>query len=374
MNRLARIILDSRISLDKLATKSGLNVDRLASIAAGEEASIAESRRIASALSIPLSFILLPSHNQERVELLFRRNLREKHLDPNLIDLMSTRIAYSLELLEPTGQPLSDIRIEKLSFESAEYAAEQFRRLFCEDDQVRPLMDLPEIATDELDVLLFVGNLKSFDGASAVIDEQPFVFVSTRFQPRMLFTLAHEIGHLVQHNVAQGMSESFAILERSAGSSRTVRSSRVGEAFADSFASCLLLPKLGLAHALRAIRDVFAVRQDAIGDVELLCLSRIFGVSFQVAARRCEDLDLLPSGGAVSLYEQLRKDYGSPEKRAQELSIPPRLEMKFSALPERLLRAAIRRIRDGEISIGKASGLLGVSMPDLIAANAPLAH
>jgi hypothetical protein len=82
-------------------------------------------------------------------------------------------------------------------------------------------------------------------------------------------------------------------------------------------------------------------------------------------------LGLLPKGGAISLNEALKKKYGSPEKRAEAAGLPPRPEVRFPRLPPRLLRAAVEKVRSGEISVGKASSILGLSIADVLAVNAP---
>ena len=136
----------------------------------------------------------------------------------------------------------------------------------------------------------------------------------------------------------------------------------------------MLLPAAGVGVTLKKIRELAKIEQDQIGDIELNFLSRVFGTSFEVAARRCEDLKLLPRGGARALYELIRKEYGSPEKRAQYLKLPPRPEIDFPIVPERLLISAIERIKSGAVSIGKASAMLGISISDIVSAHARVQH
>lgn len=175
----------------------------------------------------------------------------------------------------------------------------------------------------------------------------------------MLFTVAHELGHIVAHHVS---GNNFAWFDpiNLFGGIRQPR--RQVERYADAFASNLLLPKAGVGIALKKIREIHQVRQDAVGDIEILYLGRLFGVSFQVAARRCEDLGLIPPGGALSLYERIRKEFGSPEKRAEQLGLPSRPEIIFPTLPRQVLEGAIRKVRAGEVSIGRASESLDVPM------------
>jgi Zn-dependent peptidase ImmA (M78 family) len=375
MSKIAEIVGQSKVPTGKLSHRSGLSIERLEEIKKGAEPSLAELRRLASALSIPLTYFLAPPRSREKVDLLFRQNFSGSRV-PNhsTMDFLAARMGYSLDLLEsyPNGRGmLQEIDVKGETYESAEQASRHFRELFFEANQVGPLLELPRLLTEKLKIIVFVGNLREFDGASAVIEGQSFIFVSSRYAPRMLFTLAHELGHLIAHSK---IDERFAVLDRGTGEARIGKSHNPKEAFADTFASCLLLPIAGVGAALRTIREVLGVTADEIGDVELLYLSRIFGVSFQVAARRCEELDLLPSGGARSLYEKLCAEYGSPEKRAESLSLPERPNIEFSAVPPMLIEATLEKIRAGEISIGRASELLGVSLSDVIAANAPTSH
>lgn len=123
---------------------------------------------------------------------------------------------------------------------------------------------------------------------------------------------------------------------------------------------------------LRVVRETLEVSSPEIGDVEILLLARMFGVSFEVAARRCEDLELLPSGGATSLTAQLKKDYGNPEQRAEKLGLPDRAKTTFPAVSKNLVAAIIEKVRSGEKSVGWASDNFGLSIGDIYAANAAL--
>ena len=180
----------------------------------------------------------------------------------------------------------------------------------------------------------------------------------------MLFTLAHELGHLV---ALRPVPEDRVVLDVASDIERLHPATLRQERFADSFATCLLLPRRGVGIALKQIRALTKAEGDALGDVELLYLARIFSVSFEVAARRCEDLGLLPPGGAFSLYAAIRRQFGSPERRADSLGLPPRGEIEFPILPPRLLDEAIKRINEGSISIGRASMALNLSIPDIVA-------
>jgi Zn-dependent peptidase ImmA (M78 family) len=220
-------------------------------------------------------------------------------------------------------------------------------------------------------VLLFVIDMRDVDGASAYFDGRPFIFISRRFPPRMLFTLAHELGHLIAHHDPSG---EFAVIDDQEDEAELRPAGGLDEAYVHAFASALLMPRASVGIALKKIRELTKSTANELGDIEILYLARIFAVSFAAAARRCEDLALLPRGGAASLNEALIKQFGSAEKRAERLKLSPRPRIDFPAVPATLLRSAVEKIRSGELSIGRASAILSMPIADLLAANAPTAH
>lgn len=368
MRRLADLINAS--GPEKLSESSGIALRRLGELAGGAEASMSEVRAVASALRVDPAE-LLETPRQGQVDFLFRETAARSN--PTAISKLSNRIAWSLDLLpdRDEGGPswIGEFDRRTDDFETASRNAEKFRRLFFEDDHISPFLHLPSLASNHLGILLFLLRIKGIDGASAIFGGVPFIFLAEQFRPRMLFTLAHEIGHLICHHRGD---QAFAVVDLSA--ERPRKRKNVIESYAHAFASALLMPSRGVAIALEQIRGLGQRGGQPIGDIELLLLSRIFGVSFYAAARRCEDLDLLPRGGAASLDHAIRRSFGSPEKRAEALDLPPRPEIRFPRVPEPLLASTIDRIRAGEVSIGRASEALGFSISDLVDANAPEVH
>ncbi|GGD91306.1 hypothetical protein GCM10011515_08700 [Tsuneonella deserti] len=137
----------------------------------------------------------------------------------------------------------------------------------------------------------------------------------------------------------------------------------------DAFASCLLLPDRGVAKALRMFKAHYNVQVPAISDFEILLLARFFGVSFDVAARRCEDLELIPRGAGFALSGRLKKEYGSAEKRADQLGVPPRAPIALPALSRQLSASVSQALEGGNVSIGWITDRLGLSIAEVLAAN-----
>lgn len=369
MTTIAERIKLSGKSLRRISKTSELPESRLSEILEGAEPSLAELRKLAVALRIPLSDFAVKAVDTKPVALLFRQTMGQlKQSQSSTVDLLSSQMESSLQLLDFVGTPtwLTSFSGSHTSYLDAERDAETFRDLFFSADHVSPLFKLPKIAIEGMDVILFVAQIQGIDGASALINGVPFVVVSARFPPRMLFTLAHEIGHVVAHHQTP---TDFAILDGQKSIGGISRSRDKREAYVDVFASCLLMPRAGVGISLKKIREMHRIEQGQLGDVEILFLARIFGVSFQVAARRCEDLALLPRGGANSLYTEICRVHHSPEKRAEELGLPPRPEVEFPPVPPRLLESAVARIRSGEVSIGAAAAALNISISSLVDAN-----
>jgi Zn-dependent peptidase ImmA (M78 family) len=370
MNTLQDLLRTRKQKKDEEFIKlTGITRERIEQLSHDAEPSLEELRAIATFFRIDLRDLLPPHPRHNSFSLLFRSS--GDAVDEVTSTALSRRIGYSMELLEANfdSRPpwIDEFSRKGLTYDDAEANAEVFRRLFVANDQVSPLFGLSEIATNAMGVLLFLIRTSRFEGASAYVGGLPFVFLAERFSPRMLFTLAHEIAHLIAHHDPR---ESFAVVDVQT-EKRTQPHKSATEFYAHAFASCLLMPRQGIGITLRKIRSMQREPNKQLGDLEILLLSRIYGVSFYAAAKRCEDLDLLPKGGAASLNESLKGQYGSPEKRADQANLPARPETMFPKMPAPLLRAALDKIRSGEISIGKASSILGLSIADLLAANAP---
>lgn len=375
MKTLAKVIEENGSSFDRVSVKSQIPLSRLIDISAGQPATLAELRKIANALKLELSYFLENNESENQTKILFRQTmgtkLKQSHLP--VVDVLSRKVEQSLLILSETQSHvwLNEFDIAGQTYSEAQRQAEKFRDLFFGDDQFSPILQLPELVVEELGVILSITPHLKIDGASAIVNGVAFIFVAPRlFIPRMLFTLAHELGHLIAHHKIHGNFATFDTEESTGNVRPTTRYE--DEWFADAFASCLLLPANGVGITLRKIRQVYGISGNEFGDIELLYLAQIYGVSFQTAAKRCEDLGIIERGSAISLYEKLRTEHGSPEKRAKELGLPERPEIRFPSVPLRLLESAISKVRSGEISAGKAATSLNVSIPYLIEANSNL--
>jgi Zn-dependent peptidase ImmA (M78 family) len=196
------------------------------------------------------------------------------------------------------------------------------------------------------------------------------MFLGARgFKQRMLFTVAHELGHLVAHHNDQATG--YAHFDQASEfGSKIDGPKKQEEWFADAFGSALLMPRHGLLLTLKQIREQIGAK-GPLGDIEIAWLAHLFHVSFEVAARRCESLGLIPPRGARAFYQQLVKDYKNPENRARALGIPARPELYFETSPA-LMRIAVEKVQSGSISIGRVAELLNVPVTSIFVANAEI--
>lgn len=250
------------------------------------------------------------------------------------------------------------------SYDEAERLAIQLRALIYPGEIDNPATDLPQ----RLRMLegLIVSQLKNskYEGASVAAGGYLFVFVSPRFPARMLFTLGHELGHVVAHHSLQSAHLDLA---SNIGSFRNR-----AEGFADAFSSAFLLPAQAVGSSLQAIRQFIGATSDEIGDIEILILARLHGVSFDVAARRCEDLDLLPPGGAASLADHLRKHHQNPEKRAEALNLPPREPVQFDVVSPVLMKFVHESVASGVTSPSWIADRLNTSIESIYETHASM--
>lgn len=243
------------------------------------------------------------------------------------------------------------------TYNEAERLAAELREFIYPGEVDIPAIDLPQ-RLRMLDGLI-VSQLKNskYEGASVVAGGYIFVFVSPRFPGRMLFTLGHELGHVVAHH---SVRSAHLDLATSIGSFRNR-----AESFADAFSSAFLLPAQAVGGSLQAIRQLIGATSDEIGDVEILILARLHGVSFDVAARRCESLTLLPPGGAASLSQYIREHHQSPEKRAEALNLPPREQIRFDAVSPILMKFVHESVARGVTSPSWIADRLSTSIESI---------
>lgn len=367
MNRLHEFFNQSGYNIDQLAKKTSIPAVKLQNIFSGLlEPNMDDLRRISKAFSLPISHLVRGDSNVDRVRVMFRNEIKTKK-NLHEADKFSLLIGNSFALLQnyEVDQKLKNyFSPVPNDFNNARLLALKFREIYLEGDQVGPIFNLPSILEEKLKCIIYVSEIGA-DGASAYINNVPFIFISPRFEGRMLFTCAHELGHILAH---YNKRDDFVHYDENIFK-YSKSESAVKESFANVFASNLLLPEKGVGIALKKIRQHVNNHSDQIGDIEILYLSRLYGVSFESAAMRLENLQILPKGSTYSLSNEIKLKYGSAEKRAVELKLPPRTKIVFPKVSPTLLSNAIKKISEGELSIGKASEILSISVKEILSRN-----
>jgi Zn-dependent peptidase ImmA (M78 family) len=359
-----------KIGPKEIAEKASLPIQRVEEILNGDKAALSELRAISTGLRVPMHVLahgMRPSESTS-LEPLFR-SVRGAGVDLDVtLERIVTFVESALELLparSATPDWLTDFHVGPPTYAEADRISKQFRALAYDHPDDEPAFNLPAVLGTLEGVVVSRLLYSRYEGVSLIAGNYCFIFVSPRFQGRMLFTLGHELGHIIAHHESGG----DAIFER-AGDIGTFGERSRRESFVDAFASCLLLPDIGLGKALHAFREHYGVQSQNVTDLEILAAARFYGVSFDVAAHRCEDLGLLPPGAAFAISAALKKQFGSAEKRAEVLGLPPRHQVVLPAISPHLAGSIARAIRSGDASIGWVTDRLGLSIGEVLGINA----
>ncbi|PPT45869.1 hypothetical protein XarbCFBP8147_20910 [Xanthomonas arboricola] len=368
---LAQHIAGRNLTTGDVARKTSIPLSRVEKIVAGDEPSLAEVKKISRAIHVPIGNLLYDEAGyraEPPYRVLLRRTLDQRDEDvESSLEIVSSQIADILDItrgLKKNIEWLSIFRGLLPRVEQAEEFSSIFRRAFAQLDDQEPFLFLPQ-TLEELGVLVCYGRDIKIDGVSAIIEGRAIILLGARtFKPRMLFTLAHEVGHLVARHDLR--NQDFAQLDQHVGHIDGTQN-KDEERFADAFAAAVLMPKKGFLISLQHIRQHYGAH-GALGDIEIMTLARFFGVSFEVAARRCETFGLLEPSGARALYQAIVAKHKNPERRADELELQPRAPIVIET-SSFLLAEACRRIQQEELSTGRAAELLNVPVSQLFAAN-----
>lgn len=370
MSSVAEALRGLKIGPKEIAEKASLSLQRVEQILDGGKAALSELRAISAGLRVPMHVLAQGRRPSESTSLepLFR-SVRGAGVDLDVtLERIVTFVESALELLPARNEApdwLKEFDVGPATYAEADRLSKQFRTLAYQHPEDEPAFNLPSVLGQLEGVVVSRLLYSRYEGVSLIAGNYCFIFVSPRFQGRMLFTLGHELGHVIAHHKSGG----GAIFER-AGEIGTFGERSRREAFVDAFASCLLLPDIGVGKALHAFRQHYGVESQNVTDLEILAVARFYGVSFSVAAHRCEDLGLLPQGAAFAISATLKGQYGSPEKRAEALGLPPRHQVVLPAISAHLANSIARAIRSGDASIGWVTDRLGLSIGEVLGINA----
>lgn len=354
----------------EIASRTRLAPNRIREILEGSPVAASELRALARGLKLSMRAFTAAGAVSDGHELSARfrsPGASEGDREPT-VDRLAGFLDASLKVLPKRDRLpswLSEFGLrEAESYPEAERLAEQLRELIYPGQLDEPALDLPQRLLSLNGLIVSQLKNSKYEGASVASGGYLFVFVSPRFPARMLFTLGHELGHVVAHH---SLNSAHLDLASNIGSFKNR-----AEGFADAFSSAFLLPTHAVGRGLLNIRRVIGASGDQIGDIEILILARMYGVSFDVAARRCEALELLPEGGAASLADHLRQNHKSPEKRADALGLPSREAVHFDPVSPVLMKYVHEGVASGVISPSWVADRLNTSIESIYKSHASL--
>jgi Zn-dependent peptidase ImmA (M78 family) len=206
-----------------------------------------------------------------------------------------------------------------------------------------PATQLRELLEERLAIKTFVLRSSSKLSGACIYHERVggCVLVIARTIPHMLYTLAHELGHLLAHRDTPIVDEELWV--------KTPK-----EQFSNAFAASLLMPRAGVQELFASIYRSRAT----FTDVDVIHMSRHFGVSFRAMLYRLQSLRLIAPGMVQQLLDAGGKAGVGPTRRAEEAGLGAEKHAFWRPLPERYVFLALRAYRSGELSIGRLAELL----------------
>lgn len=358
MTALLDYIIARGIDKERLSG-AGIAPDRVEQLYSDAEPTIEEVRTLAKRLNVPARELIVPLRSGVEGRAKLRSNFNFVKNDLGYFEACSleNRLEELADLLDPVVEIPFFVDFPK-DANSAEQLSMMFRRNFLEVEYDVPLPHLPQLIFDKLSVVTFLFSSRIVDGASYRKGRSVLIAIAERNDIRMLYTLAHEISHLLTDIDSDPAATVWIDEDVFTSSAKDVREA---EFFANEFAACLLIPAGGLVAELKRLRRQ-ADRPEQLAAYEIAAIARTFGTSFIVAARRCENLGLLDRGGASILDAEVRNRFGSAEKFANAFGMPSREKIDWHYPSRMALDALEYRLIDGELSVTRVHELLGLKL------------
>ena len=201
-----------------------------------------------------------------------------------------------------------------------------------------PAAQLRGLMEERLAIKTFVLEAESPLSGACIFHEEVggCVLVIAKATPHMLYTLAHELGHLLAHRETPTVDDDVFGL-------KTPK-----EQFANAFAANLLMPRAAMQELHAA---VYRSRAEFRG-LEVIHMARHFGVSFPAMLWRLQNLRLI----TPQTREQLQS--ARPRGGAGQVFRTEDKPRYWYPLPERYVFLALGAYYREEISIGRLAEVL----------------
>ncbi|MCD8488635.1 MAG: XRE family transcriptional regulator [Desertifilum sp.] len=255
-----------------------------------------------------------------------------------LEDYTALEQAVSIPTYAPESTPCH--QLEGNEKRIAEIATQFRHRLGLGDSPIPNLFE----AVEEIGLKVLRQDIPipGFFGLSACsLAQGAFVLVNSHniTIERQLFTLAHEIGHLIFHRDEYQDN----LIEEG-----TKEEEKAREAVANHFASHLLVSQEALERALNVFSNVIELKAH-------------FRVSYTMMLMRLEQMGKLKYNDAM---QKIRGEYKrqTGESLPKEKEIEPALSVEDFPVNQRFTKLVWQALREGEVSELKAAELLNVSV------------
>lgn len=215
-------------------------------------------------------------------------------------------------------------------------------------------LELPSLLDSKLGILTWRTQLSVTTGGVVCLQNRIHLIVSDTPASSPWQNCARQLGRLLLRKPSAG----FCHFERSRFDNSSEKRTVTG--MEAQFSMYLLAPDSAFISALRSVRKVHSIDVGSpVGDIDLLWLSRIFGISFYVAGKRAEQLNLLPKGASAALTSLLMDEHGGPEARARYLGLPDRADAYFPNVSQSVAYLLAKQIALGEFDLLTAQTLFG---------------
>ena len=351
-----------KLSIPQLAAKSGLGTATLSNILNEKSAPNSSTLiKISSALGVSFPELLaeIPKLKTLRFRTKSKLTAREIAERDQLEIDSAIWLKNYVDLEEMTGTK-SVYKFDKITATDPKEAAKEIRKI-CNIENDKPIYDLISLIEDS-GIKLYLNDFKfqkTFGLSVNKEDGGPAIIVNNNEAisvERKLFTIAHELGHLILH--------------KSSFNGEFAEENDTEEKQADMFAGELLMPEEAFFKQWEAHRGISWI--DAV-----LQIKQYFGVSYQTVLYRLNDLmkDRYPSGYLHKEFARLyRQKYGHDLKNHYEPNsisdITPAKDepaelSSFNFTEERFERLVRLAYEQEKISISRAAEMLNLSAEEI---------
>lgn len=337
-NNLRRLRSIKGLNQQEISQRAGLSRVAYSSIENGKAAPrVSNLQKLADALEVSMEELIKPV--PQLADVRFRKNnmnAREK----NRRDQIVAEIAYWLKdfnFLEEVLGEVSRFKLKNCGGKDPEDTADKARRILGlkSDDPINDICGLVENAG--IKIKLIPLDLEKFFGLSAFdAGGNPAIIVNssdTITVERQIFTVAHELGHILLHQGSYNAAE--------------IREPKIEEQEADQFAGYFLMPR-------EAFLKSWKENQGLHWFDNVLHIKRIYKVSYQTVLRRLKDL------GAPDLYPDFLRLYKMRYKKVLNRKSEPIPLDRIDLLEDKLSRLVKAAYEQEIVSFNRAAEILRI--------------